>query len=352
MVVLGVDAHKRTHTIVAVDQVGAQLATLTVEANPQGHLRLRKWVSQWPERKWALEDCRPFTRNLERDLLRFGEAGVRVSPKMMADHRKTGRLRGKSDPIDALAVARAALREPNLPVISLEGKERELRLLVDHREDFVAQRTSNINRIHTYVHELDATLELKDLTSVTRLEKLLVIIAMHESLIADLAMELIALCISVSKRIKDLERQIETLVKELAPSLLTLPGCGALSAAKIVGEVASVSRFKSRDAFAMHNGTAPVPVWSSNRSEFRLSRGGNRQINAAIHRIAITQVRWVPEAKEFVERQIGKGHSPRKARRALKRKVSNRVYSLLKADEQLRHLAAQPNELTPLQLAG
>jgi transposase len=141
MVILGIDAHKRSHTVVAVDDGGRQLAVKTVPATTPGHLVLWEWAKGFGvARCWAVEDCRHVSRRLERDLLGAGEQITRVPPKLMAAVRSSARTYGKSDPIDALAVARAALREPNLPTARLEGPERELRLLVDHREDLVGER--------------------------------------------------------------------------------------------------------------------------------------------------------------------------------------------------------------------
>src|SRR5919204_5907076 len=115
-----------------------------------------RWADRFgPERRWAVEDCRHLSRRLEADLLSAGEEIVRVPPKLMAHARDAARTYGKSDPIDALAVARAALREPGLPVARLDGPSRELRLLVDHREDLVRERTGHINRLRWHLHELD-----------------------------------------------------------------------------------------------------------------------------------------------------------------------------------------------------
>jgi transposase len=133
MMIIGIDAHKRSHTAVTIDDNGRQQATKTVGTTTQDHLKLLKWGGRSRcERLWAIEDCRHMTRRLERDLIAAGEAVVRVSPKLMADVRDSARTYGKSDPIDALAVARAALREPELPA-RLDGLERELRLLVTAR---------------------------------------------------------------------------------------------------------------------------------------------------------------------------------------------------------------------------
>ena len=142
MVTLGVDAHKRTHTVVAVDQHGRQLAVKTIGTNTRDHLGLLTWaekISDGDALLWAVEDCRHLSRRLERDLLAAGQAIVRVPPKLMANARDSARTYGKSDPIDALAVARAAQREPDLPAARLDGLDREVRLLTDHRESLVAE---------------------------------------------------------------------------------------------------------------------------------------------------------------------------------------------------------------------
>ena len=140
MVMLGIDAHKRTHTVVAVDELGRELGVRTTTATTtEDHLELLQWAAQFgADRVWAVEDCRHLSRRLERDFLAVGERIVRVPPKLMAHARDAARTFGKSDPIDAVAVARAALRHPDLPAAQLDGPARELRLLVDHREDLVA----------------------------------------------------------------------------------------------------------------------------------------------------------------------------------------------------------------------
>jgi len=117
---------------------------------------LLRWAEKFgQQRLWAVEDCRHLSRRLERDLLGAGERIVRVPTKLMAHARDAARSYGKSDPIDALAVARAALREPQLPAARLAGPARQVRLLVDHRDNLVAERTRAINRLRWHLHELD-----------------------------------------------------------------------------------------------------------------------------------------------------------------------------------------------------
>lgn len=336
MVTLGADTHKASHTLVAVDDNGRQLAQRSVAANSAGHLEVLGWAAQWPERTWAIEDCRNLSRALEADLVRAGERVVRVPARLMADARRTGRAVGKSDPIDALAVARAALREPDLPVAVLDGPERELRLLVDHREDLVAERTRMQNRVRWHLHEL-APGDEPPASTLNRpgvLDVLEQRLAGAPGLVSRLARELLARIRELTQAINALEREITVLVKQRAPALLALLGCGPLTAAKLIGETASVRRFRSRSAYARYNGTAPIPVWSGNTERVRLNRGGNRQINAALHRIAVTQLRYDTPGRAYVARRMTAGDTKREAIRALRRRLSDEVYRRLMLDLQ------------------
>src|SRR3954468_13079096 len=157
MVVVGTDVHKRSHTFVGVDEAARELGHHTSPATTDGHRAAVRWARETcgGELRWAVEDCRHLSARLERDLLTGGESVVRVPPKMMAEQRRVARTRGKADPIDALAVARAAQREPGLPVASHDETSRELKLLVDRRDDLVKHRTATINRLLWRVHELN-----------------------------------------------------------------------------------------------------------------------------------------------------------------------------------------------------
>jgi len=337
MVILGVDSHKRTHTVVAVDANGRKLAEKTVAAISAGHLELVRWAGRFPERRFALEDCRHLSRRLSSDLLVAGEAVVRVPPKLMAGARRSSREPGKSDPIDALAVARAALRE-DLPVATLDGPEREVRLLVDHREDLVAERTRAQNRLRWHLHELDPGTE----PPARALDRAVVLTALEARLagqpgtVARIARELVGRIRELTTTINALEREIGRLVADLAPSLLALTGCGPLTAAKLVGETAGIGRFRSAAAFARHNGSAPLPVWSGNTERHRLSRTGNRQLNVALHRIAITQLQREGPGKTYLEHRRALGNTKTEAIRALRRRISDEVFRRMRHDEAAR----------------
>ncbi len=341
MVTFGGDSHKRSHTLVAVDENGRQLAERTVPATSSGHMEALDWARQWSERRWALENCRHLSRVLERDLLSAGEAVVQVSPKLMGVARRTGRELGKSDPIDALAVARAALREQHLPVAQLEGRSREVKLLVDHREDLVGERTRIQNRLLWHLHELEPGYQVVASGLLRRV--VLAEVSSHlesqTGVVAEIARDLVARLTELTESVRRLQRRIEALMNELAPSLLSLPGCAALSAAKLVAETADVSRFRSSAAYAMHNGTAPIPVWSGNQERHRLNRGGNRQLNVALHRIAITQMRLGGPASDYIARRLTMGNTKTEAIRALRRQISDEVYRRLRQDHSQRSTA-------------
>jgi transposase len=337
MVVIGVDAHKRTHTVVAVDEAGRKLAERTVATTSDGHLELLGWSHTWPERSWALEDCRNLTRRLEADLLRAGEAVRRVPTKLMAGARRSARESGKSDPIDALSVARAALREPNLPVARLDGSERELRLLVDYRDVLISDRTGHQSRLRWFLVELGiAEPPARKLGLPVVLAGVDIQLVGRTEPCARVARDLIARISEMTVAIDDLARRINELTNELAPTLMGLFGCGPLSAAKIVAETAGIRRFRSRAAYASHTGTAPIPVWSGNLVRHRLSRGGNRQLNAALHRIAITQLRCPSLGQAYVAKRIAAGDTKTEAIRALRRRLSDEVYRRLQTDEVVR----------------
>ena len=337
MIVIGVDSHKRSHTAVAVDGTGRKLAERTVGTTSAGHLELVRWATRFADRTFALEDCRQLSRRLSSDLLVAGEAVVRVPPKLMAGARRSSREPGKSDPIDALAVARAALRE-DLPVATLDGPDREVRLLVDHREDLVAERTRAQNRLRWHLHELDPGSE----PAARSLNRAVVLAGLERDLVTApgtvgrIARELVVRIRALTVTINDLAREIGRLVADLSPTLLTLTGCGPLTAAKLVGETAGIGRFRSRAAFARHNGSAPLPVWSGSTIRHRLSRAGNRQLNAALHRIAITQLQHEGPGKTYLEHRRAQGDTKAEAIRALRRRISDEVFRRMRHDEAAR----------------
>ena len=278
-------------------------------------------------------------------MLTAGQQVVRVPSKLMAQTRASARTRGKSDPIDALAVARAFLREPDLPIASHDEVSRELKLLVDRREHLVGQRTSTINRLLWRVHELDPGHAPKPRSLHLAKHRTLLSqwLATQRGLIAELARDELADITRLTEVIDALAKRIGERVRKVAPVLLALPGCAQLTAAKLVGEAAGVTRFQSEAAFARHAGVAPIPVWSGNTAgRVRMTRSGNRQINAALHRIAITQARLPGMGQAYYHKRIASGASTTEALRCLKRRLARVVFHHLHTDHQNRIQPCQP----------
>lgn len=344
MVVVGTDVHKRTHTCTAVDEVGRKLGEKVVKATTAGHAEAIMWAREefGAEVIWGIEDCRNMSARLERDLLTAGQKVVRVPTKLMARTRASARTRGKSDPIDALAVARAVLREPNLSAATHDETSRELKLLTDRRETLVAQRTAAINRVRWWVHELDPEQDPGALDRAKHQKVLAAWLAPQPGLVAELAGEELTDIITLTDKINTLEKRIGERLRNVAPNLLTIYGCGELTAAKIVGETAGVTRFPSEAKFANHAGVAPIPVWSGeNTGQVRLNRSGNRQLNAALYRIAITQISRPGPGQTYYRMKLAEGKPNKAALRCLKRHLARVVFRSLHDEYQHRHQPPQ-----------
>ncbi|MFF3484131.1 transposase [Streptomyces sp. NPDC002701] len=210
LIVVGIDGHKNTHTLVAVDPLGKRLAVLTVAARPVDHLKALAWLHGYGPVLVAVEDCRHLTRWFEADLLNSGHAVVRVHPRLMAGARRSARERGKSDPIDAEAVARVALREPDLPKACLDGPSRDIKLLVDHRRTLVAQRTAIGNKLRWFLHELDPELAVasRGLRRLCVLDQLAHALMQHRGTLAAIAAELVANFRTKTEALRLLRRRI------------------------------------------------------------------------------------------------------------------------------------------------
>ena len=337
MVIIGVDPHKDSHTLVAIDDLGRYLAELVIESGVTGHQGGLAWATDrfGAEVTWAIEDVRHVSGGLEQDLLRAGQSVIRVPPKLMARTRSSARTRGKSDPIDALAVGRAVLREPNLPRATRLGASRDLKLLVDRRDDLVVQRTATMTRLMWHIHELDPARAKKPASWLTKIHRapLYEWLGEQTGLVAELAADELGDVERFTDAIAVLQRRIGTEVKAQHPQLLALPGCGPLSAAKISAETGDVLRFRNEAAFARHAGVAPTPSWSGQTAgRLRAERSGNRQLNRALHKIAITQIRFGAPGQAYYRRRIDTGDNGPTAMRCLKRKIARVVYRRLLMD--------------------
>jgi len=208
----------------------------------------------------------------------------------------------------------------------------DLRRLLDRREDLVAERTREINRLRWALHDMHCPIEVpaRAMDQLGWTTKLKAWTGCQTTVQGRIAHETLLKIRGLTRDINAYERELDRLAREHAGVLIdNLVGCGALTAAKILGETAGIERFRSEACYARSAGTAPVPVSSGRRDRHRLDRGGNRQLNLAFHRIAIYQARTCPEARAFLERKQAEGKTRREALRCLKRHITRRTYTLL-----------------------
>ena len=336
MIVIGADTHKASHTLGAVDAAtGRVIADRTIRAKRRTFDDLLVWAREIRgERVWAIEDCRHVSGALERFLLARGERVVRVPPKLLAGARRCARERGKSDLIDAVQIARAALREglDTLPIAQLAGPELDVRLLVDHRERLVGQRTALINDLRWQCHDLWPEFDVppRALISACWQERVGGRLARAEQTArVRIARDELRRIRELTRSIDALQRELAVLVANLAPQLLAEPGCGVLTAAKLIGEIAGIGRFSTDAKLARTCGAAPIPASSGRTDRHRLDRGGNRQLNCALHRLAVTKARLDPTTAAYIARKRAEGKSRREALRCLKRHLARRIFRLL-----------------------
>lgn len=349
MIVLGADTHKRSHTIAGVGATtGEVLGERTVQVGRAGFAALLAWARELDgERVWALEDCRHVSGSFERFLIERGERVLRIPTNLMAETRKSARQRGKSDGIDAVNVARAALREglATFPAAHLDGPELDLRLLVDHRERLVRHRVELNNTLQWHLHDLWPELELPGgaLFSKkwsTRIARRLA--RAEQTMRVRIARDELRRLRELTETIRVLAREITELVEQIAPQLLAEPGFGPLIAAKLIGEIAGAQRFATDAKLARAAGAAPIPASSGNTRRQRLDRGGNRQINAALHRVIVTRARCHQPTRDYIERRRRDGKSTRDAIRCLKRYLARQIWNLLRAPAPDRALTTPP----------
>jgi transposase len=337
LITIGIDPHKQTHTAVAINEVGQLLGEITISGDEPGQRDLLSWAHALEggaeEHRFALEDCRHVNGRLERFLLASGEAVLRVPPSLMAGARKSARTRGKSDAIDALAIARAALREGELHPASHDRAARELKLLVDHRDALVSERTGLASRLRWHLHDLEAGLEppARSLDQASVRRGLSQRLARREQTVQ------VRICRDLLSRIGDLTRRERQLASEIGerakgycPQLLEVPGIARLTAGKLIGEIAGIGRFASDAQLAHFAGCAPIPASSGKTERYRFDRHGNRQLNAALYRIALTQARVHPGARAYLAKKRAEGKSTAEALRCLKRLLVRVVWRTLR----------------------
>jgi transposase len=335
-VMIGVDPHKGSHTAVALDESEQFLGELRVRSAANQLERLVGWAAPLGERTWAIEGAGGLGYLLAQQLVGAGERVVDVQPKLAARVRllATGAT-NKNDPNDARSVAVAALRS-TVPEVRAEDHVKVMKVWAKRHRDLSSHRTRLACRLHAVLCELTPggfSGEISAAQATRLLDELepagAVAAARHA-----VAAELVADLRRVDDQLRDTKQRITAAVKASKTTLTGLFGVGPIIAAIVIGDVGDVSRFVSRDHFAAYNGTAPIEVSSgARRKVFRLSRRGNRRLNHAIHMAAVTQIRHRHSpGRAYYDRKIAEGHTGKAAIRALKRRISDAIYTRLRHD--------------------
>jgi transposase len=344
-VFIGVDPHKLSVTIEVVDKHETVLATGRFATDNGGYRAMLKRVAAWPERVWAVEGSNGVGRPLAQRLLADGEHVVDVPAKLSARARlfDTGHNR-KTDAHDAHSVAVVAVRTAGLRVLSYDAELEALRMLSDRRAELSRTRIQTVNRLHRLLTELIPGTGKKDITTA-QAKRLLASVRPRDVVGKTrrrLAAELLAELVVVDKKIKELKKELKTMVIARGSRLMELPGVGPVVAARVLADTGDVARFADRNRFASWTGTAPIEASSGEIVRHRLSRAGNRRMNHMIHIAAATQLRLDTDGRAYFLRKIAAGKTRREAMRCLKRRISDVIFRQLVADAAAGDLEAGP----------
>jgi transposase len=330
MAAIGIDTHKATLAACRVDELGTAVSERTFDNDPAGHRALLDWAAQvGHDTVTGIEGSASFGAPLARFLVAAGLTVREVPPQLSRRERIRTRRAGKSDSGDALAIARVAARESDLPPVRSADASLEVRLLVEAREDVVAEMTRVRNRLHADLRTLlpGYGVTATNLTAIRHQRTVGRLLRPVAGVQADLARGRLAHLRRLGIEERALHARIGTRVA--GHPLLELPGAGLLVTAKLVGEIGDIGRFRSSDAFAALAGVAPIPASSGQTQRMWLNRGGNRQLNRALHTIALAQAIHHAPARAYIDRKRAEGKTWREALRALKRQLVRTVFRLL-----------------------
>lgn len=336
VLVVGVDTHLDTHTAAICDQRGRQLAHLQVPTTPAGYVQLMAWVGEAAEGArvvWAIEG----TRHYGLGLVRFLHTQDQRVEEIDSSRHLAKRRKGKSDPIDAVRAAKELLARPEPSVPRADGDREALRLLMIDRDNAVDSIRSARTVLTSLIVTAPADLreQLRHLSRDRRAQVCATLTSpsdadrptrvLHQSLA-----RLGARIVDLSKVVDELEAEISDIVEDLAPGVVAAEhGLGALSLAQVLLSWSHAGRIKSEAAFAMLAGTAPLPVSSGRIDRHRLNRLGDRQLNRALHVVAVTRMRSHPPTIAYVERRRAEGRTDKEIRRCIKRYLTRHLFRTL-----------------------
>ncbi len=319
-VAIGIDTHRDTHVAVALDRLGAQHGTIAVPADAKGYLSLWSWAQALGSPAFAIEGSGSYGAGLARFLV---SAGAEVYE--CERPRRVDRRRGKSDLIDATLAAGRLLQEAPLARLRGGGVREDLRLLLVERRGAVRAHTAALNQLQAVV--VTAPDELRSRLRGLKGRKLAKQVAGlgergDETTVRGVLRRLARRVRSLDEELTELDRELEAIVSELVPELLSERGVGPVCAAQLVVSSGDPTRMASEASFAALAGTSPVQASSGLSKRHRLNRGGDRQLNRALHVISLNRARWHPETAAYHQRLLASGKTPREARRCVKRMLA------------------------------
>jgi len=330
MLTIGVDAHKRVHAAVAIDGSGHEVDRWRGGTTPADATDLAAWAAALdPDHRWGIEGSHQYGQVLAQQLVLGGESVVEVNPRLTAGMRRGSRQRGKSDRLDALAVARVVAQEgAALPTVQPDDASAVLVELAADRASAVAAATAVRNELHQVLHQLSAS-DPRGWPALTKAETVATLVDYRAPTDDPLAVARATRVRHLAARlILALEQAAATTgaIEELARRPLdAIPGVAALTAGLLAAELGS-RHFATDAQLASYAGVAPLEASSGEHARHRLNRTGNRQLNALLHRIALVQLRCDARAQAYVARRQREGKTQREAVRCLKRFIARRVF--------------------------
>lgn len=334
MITVGVDAHRRIHVAVALDAGGRELSHWQGRNDAAGWRRFSDWLDGLgPERCVGIEGAWGYGRRLAQHLVERHERVYEVNARWTAGGRARARTPGKSDRLDARAVAVCVHQEgPRLPRVAMDDETSILDLLSIERERTLTETTRLRNQLHALLLQLDPTYK----QTLQSLKTKAAVHALREYAAPDdhpLSVERAAavrrhadrLALAVA-HVADLTARIRTRAAERFAPLTEICGVNLLTAGALAGILGPGDRFASDAALAAYAGVAPLEASSAGGTRHRLNRGGNRRLNAICYRIVLTQAHYSPEARAYLQRRRHEGKTQREAMRALKRYVVRAIW--------------------------